>query len=148
MPILAVQRGLAGAQCWVSPRFARVALDAAFPVPLPRSPLVLTTPFWVVNKWQVIKPPRRSSLHLSLSDSVQDCPRNCHGNGECVSGLCHCFPGFLGADCAKGTCHHAPAVGWEKELPGRLPIKSSARELCKPTHAPRFPLWQGACFDR
>lgn len=47
---------------------------------------------------------------LSFSDSVQDCPRNCHGNGECVSGLCHCFPGFLGADCAKGTCHYFPAT--------------------------------------
>uniref|UniRef100_A0A8C4M685 Teneurin-2 n=1 Tax=Equus asinus asinus TaxID=83772 RepID=A0A8C4M685_EQUAS len=35
---------------------------------------------------------------------LQDCPRNCHGNGECVSGLCHCFPGFLGADCAKAAC--------------------------------------------
>ncbi|VTJ52605.1 Hypothetical predicted protein, partial [Marmota monax] len=41
------------------------------------------------------------SFNTVVLDSVQDCPRNCHGNGECVSGLCHCFPGFLGADCAK-----------------------------------------------
>ncbi|KAG3265327.1 teneurin transmembrane protein 2, transcript variant X4 [Ictidomys tridecemlineatus] len=44
------------------------------------------------------------SFNTVVLDSVQDCPRNCHGNGECVSGLCHCFPGFLGADCAKAAC--------------------------------------------
>ncbi|XP_074169976.1 teneurin-2 isoform X7 [Rhinolophus sinicus] len=44
------------------------------------------------------------SFSTVVLDSVQDCPRNCHGNGECVSGLCHCFPGFLGADCAKAAC--------------------------------------------
>ncbi|KAM4826765.1 LOW QUALITY PROTEIN: teneurin-2 [Thomomys bottae] len=44
------------------------------------------------------------SFNTVILDSVQDCPRNCHGNGECVSGLCHCFPGFLGADCAKAAC--------------------------------------------
>lgn len=54
MPILAVQRGLARVQCWVPRRFARVALDAAFPVPLLRSPLVLTTPFWVVTNGRLL----------------------------------------------------------------------------------------------
>uniref|UniRef100_A0A8C5VWB7 Teneurin-2 n=1 Tax=Microcebus murinus TaxID=30608 RepID=A0A8C5VWB7_MICMU len=44
------------------------------------------------------------SFSTVVLDSVQDCPRNCHGNGECVSGLCHCFPGFLGADCSKAAC--------------------------------------------
>ncbi|KAL2779394.1 teneurin-2 isoform 2 [Daubentonia madagascariensis] len=44
------------------------------------------------------------SFNTVVLDSVQDCPRNCHGNGECVSGLCHCFPGFLGADCGKAAC--------------------------------------------
>ncbi|KAF3838068.1 hypothetical protein F7725_009836 [Dissostichus mawsoni] len=37
-------------------------------------------------------------------DSVQECPRNCHGNGECNSGVCHCFPGFHGMDCSKAAC--------------------------------------------
>lgn len=39
---------------------------------------------------------------LLSSESVVECPRNCHGNGECVSGTCHCFPGFLGPDCSRG----------------------------------------------
>uniref|UniRef100_A0ACB8EJK7 Teneurin-2 n=1 Tax=Sphaerodactylus townsendi TaxID=933632 RepID=A0ACB8EJK7_9SAUR len=43
------------------------------------------------------------SFNSVVLDSVQDCPRNCHGNGECVSGICHCFPGYHGADCAKGV---------------------------------------------
>ncbi|XP_010404535.3 teneurin-2 isoform X1 [Corvus cornix cornix] len=45
------------------------------------------------------------SFSTVILDSVQDCPRHCHGNGECVSGVCHCFPGFHGADCAKGRRH-------------------------------------------
>ncbi|XP_067852200.1 teneurin-2 [Heptranchias perlo] len=45
------------------------------------------------------------SFNTAVLDSVQECPHNCHGNGECVSGVCHCFPGFHGADCAKGRRH-------------------------------------------
>ncbi|XP_063059873.1 teneurin-2 [Engraulis encrasicolus] len=37
-------------------------------------------------------------------DSVQECPQKCHGNGECISGVCHCFPGFHGTDCSKAAC--------------------------------------------
>lgn len=44
----------------------------------------------------------KSSFFLYSSESVVECPRNCHGNGECVSGTCHCFPGFLGPDCSRG----------------------------------------------
>ncbi|KAL4631291.1 teneurin-2-like isoform X5 [Arapaima gigas] len=44
------------------------------------------------------------SFSTSILDSVQECPRNCHGNGECVSGVCHCFPGFHGMDCSKVAC--------------------------------------------
>ncbi|KAM9312735.1 teneurin-2 isoform 3-T3 [Gastrophryne carolinensis] len=44
------------------------------------------------------------SFNTIILESVQDCPRNCDGNGECVSGVCHCFPGFHGADCAKAAC--------------------------------------------
>uniref|UniRef100_A0A2K5KNZ1 Teneurin-1 n=1 Tax=Cercocebus atys TaxID=9531 RepID=A0A2K5KNZ1_CERAT len=35
---------------------------------------------------------------------MDDCSTNCNGNGECISGHCHCFPGFLGPDCAKDSC--------------------------------------------
>uniref|UniRef100_A0A3Q3WJ75 Uncharacterized protein n=1 Tax=Mola mola TaxID=94237 RepID=A0A3Q3WJ75_MOLML len=44
------------------------------------------------------------SFSTNIMDSVQECPRNCHGNGECNSGVCHCFPGFHGMDCSKGSC--------------------------------------------
>ncbi|XP_036424537.1 teneurin-2 [Colossoma macropomum] len=44
------------------------------------------------------------SFSTAKLDSVQECPRNCHGNGECVSGVCHCFPGFHGMDCSKAAC--------------------------------------------
>lgn len=38
----------------------------------------------------------------SLADSIDDCPSNCFGNGDCVAGNCHCFPGFRGPDCSRG----------------------------------------------
>uniref|UniRef100_A0A3B3RS81 Teneurin-2 n=1 Tax=Paramormyrops kingsleyae TaxID=1676925 RepID=A0A3B3RS81_9TELE len=44
------------------------------------------------------------SFSMAVLDSVQECPRNCHGNGECVSGVCHCFPGYHGMDCSKAAC--------------------------------------------
>ncbi|XP_078267432.1 teneurin-2-like isoform X5 [Rhinoraja longicauda] len=44
------------------------------------------------------------SFNTAVLDSVQECPHNCHGNGECVSGVCHCFAGFHGADCSKVDC--------------------------------------------
>lgn len=38
-------------------------------------------------------------------ESVDNCPSNCYGNGDCISGTCHCFLGFLGPDCGRGeTC--------------------------------------------
>uniref|UniRef100_A0A8C2PPQ7 Si:dkey-237h12.3 n=1 Tax=Cyprinus carpio TaxID=7962 RepID=A0A8C2PPQ7_CYPCA len=36
--------------------------------------------------------------------SVMECPHNCYGNGECVSGTCNCFPGFLGPYCSRAAC--------------------------------------------
>ncbi len=37
------------------------------------------------------------------SETTDGCSTNCNGNGECVAGHCHCFTGFLGPDCSKGT---------------------------------------------
>uniref|UniRef100_A0A671NNJ9 Teneurin-2 n=1 Tax=Sinocyclocheilus anshuiensis TaxID=1608454 RepID=A0A671NNJ9_9TELE len=37
---------------------------------------------------------------VSFSTVALECPQNCHGNGECMSGACHCFPGFHGTDSA------------------------------------------------
>lgn len=28
------------------------------------------------------------------------CPNECHDHGNCHLGKCHCFPGFIGPDCA------------------------------------------------
>uniref|UniRef100_A0ACB8E7K5 Teneurin-3 n=1 Tax=Sphaerodactylus townsendi TaxID=933632 RepID=A0ACB8E7K5_9SAUR len=44
------------------------------------------------------------SFNTLVIESVVECPRNCHGNGECVSGTCHCFAGFLGPDCSRAAC--------------------------------------------
>ncbi|KAG5263703.1 hypothetical protein AALO_G00267690 [Alosa alosa] len=34
-------------------------------------------------------------------DTMDGCSTSCNGNGECVAGHCHCFPGFLGPNCEK-----------------------------------------------
>uniref|UniRef100_G3PW44 Si:dkey-237h12.3 n=1 Tax=Gasterosteus aculeatus TaxID=69293 RepID=G3PW44_GASAC len=55
-----------------------------------------------------------------------ECTHNCYGNGECVAGSCHCFPGFIGPYCSRvdcadpacsahGACHHGEChcnPGW------------------------------------
>uniref|UniRef100_A0A803TF16 Teneurin transmembrane protein 1 n=1 Tax=Anolis carolinensis TaxID=28377 RepID=A0A803TF16_ANOCA len=43
-------------------------------------------------------------LMLTTAIVMDDCSTNCNGNGECISGHCHCFPGFLGPDCARDSC--------------------------------------------
>uniref|UniRef100_A0A8C2GJE7 Teneurin-3 n=1 Tax=Cyprinus carpio TaxID=7962 RepID=A0A8C2GJE7_CYPCA len=40
------------------------------------------------------------SYNTIIIDTLTECPHNCHGNGDCRSGTCHCFPGFLGPDSA------------------------------------------------
>ncbi|KAJ8405717.1 hypothetical protein AAFF_G00311540 [Aldrovandia affinis] len=40
----------------------------------------------------------------SAIETMDGCSTNCNGNGECVSGHCHCFTGFLGPDCSKDSC--------------------------------------------
>ncbi|XP_056620478.1 teneurin-3 isoform X3 [Triplophysa dalaica] len=44
------------------------------------------------------------SYNTIIIDTLTECPHNCHGNGDCRSGTCHCFPGFLGPDCSRASC--------------------------------------------
>ncbi|XP_016319307.1 teneurin-3 isoform X5 [Sinocyclocheilus anshuiensis] len=44
------------------------------------------------------------SYNTVIIDTLTECPHNCHGNGDCRSGTCHCFPGFLGPDCSRAAC--------------------------------------------
>ena len=32
---------------------------------------------------------------------TRNCPKGCHGKGECVLGRCQCKPGFDGPDCGQ-----------------------------------------------
>ncbi|XP_064481434.1 teneurin-m-like isoform X2 [Ornithodoros turicata] len=38
------------------------------------------------------------------SDIPTSCPNNCHSHGRCHLGKCHCFPGYIGLDCADSVC--------------------------------------------
>ncbi|KYO31859.1 hypothetical protein Y1Q_0003424 [Alligator mississippiensis] len=44
------------------------------------------------------------SFLTTAIESMDNCPSNCYGNGDCVSGTCHCFLGFLGPDCGRASC--------------------------------------------
>uniref|UniRef100_A0A8C2FVU6 Teneurin-3 n=1 Tax=Cyprinus carpio TaxID=7962 RepID=A0A8C2FVU6_CYPCA len=46
----------------------------------------------------------KNTEQVSYNTIIIECPHNCHGNGDCRSGTCHCFPGFLGPDCARAAC--------------------------------------------
>ncbi|XP_037506550.1 teneurin-m isoform X1 [Rhipicephalus sanguineus] len=37
-------------------------------------------------------------------DVPTSCPSQCHGHGSCRLGQCHCFPGYIGLDCADSVC--------------------------------------------
>lgn len=49
------------------------------------------------------------TLSFFPPDTLTECPHNCHGNGDCRSGTCHCFPGFLGPDCSRGMLSYSRA---------------------------------------
>ncbi|KAM8848733.1 teneurin-3 isoform 2-T2 [Synchiropus picturatus] len=44
------------------------------------------------------------SYNTIIQESVTECQHNCYGNGECVAGSCHCFPGFIGPYCSRAAC--------------------------------------------
>ncbi|ETE57342.1 Teneurin-4, partial [Ophiophagus hannah] len=61
--------------------------------------------------------------------------RNCYGNGDCISGTCHCFLGFLGPDCGRACWPLASSAAeseedeeeeeaWESESASRQPGSS------------------------
>ncbi|XP_041115150.1 teneurin-3-like isoform X17 [Polyodon spathula] len=64
----------------------------------------LDSGIWHLAFYNDGKNPEQVSFNTIVIESVMECPRNCHGNGECVSGTCHCFPGFLGPDCSRAAC--------------------------------------------
>ncbi|ERE88158.1 teneurin-3 isoform 1 [Cricetulus griseus] len=64
----------------------------------------LDSGIWHLAFYNDGKNPEPVSFNTIVIESVVECPRNCHGNGECVSGTCHCFPGFLGPDCSRAAC--------------------------------------------
>ncbi|XP_043918466.1 teneurin-3 isoform X3 [Protopterus annectens] len=64
----------------------------------------LDSGIWHLAFYNDGKSTEQVSFNTVIVDSVVECPRNCHGNGECVSGTCHCFAGFIGPDCARAAC--------------------------------------------
>uniref|UniRef100_H2YAD0 EGF-like domain-containing protein n=1 Tax=Ciona savignyi TaxID=51511 RepID=H2YAD0_CIOSA len=41
---------------------------------------------------------------LTSVSRLSDCPKKCNSNGDCVNGLCKCFPGYQGTDCSQASC--------------------------------------------
>lgn len=36
--------------------------------------------------------------------SIDACPYNCSGRGDCINGYCFCHDGFYGLDCSNTSC--------------------------------------------
>uniref|UniRef100_A0A3B3RXL7 Teneurin-3 n=1 Tax=Paramormyrops kingsleyae TaxID=1676925 RepID=A0A3B3RXL7_9TELE len=64
----------------------------------------LDSGLWHLAFYNDGKSAEQVSYNTIVVESIMECPHNCHGNGECVSGTCHCFPGFLGPDCSRAAC--------------------------------------------
>uniref|UniRef100_A0A665W0B6 Teneurin transmembrane protein 3 n=1 Tax=Echeneis naucrates TaxID=173247 RepID=A0A665W0B6_ECHNA len=64
----------------------------------------LDTGIWHVAFYNDGRNTEQVSYNTIIIDSIMECPQNCHGNGDCLSGICHCFPGFLGPDCSRAAC--------------------------------------------
>lgn len=94
--------------------------------------LLCTMPCYTTNtklcKNAVNMPQLNCKSDLLCAESVMECPHNCYGNGECVSGTCNCFPGFLGPYCSRGVCSIVMTVfaGRKKEKK-----KLQSRTWCK-----------------
>uniref|UniRef100_A0A8C2G035 Teneurin-4 n=1 Tax=Cyprinus carpio TaxID=7962 RepID=A0A8C2G035_CYPCA len=59
---------------------------------------------WHLAVYNDGKETEQVSFLTTAIDSIDDCPSNCFGNGDCVAGNCHCFPGFRGPDCSRASC--------------------------------------------
>uniref|UniRef100_A0A671L4E6 Teneurin-3 n=1 Tax=Sinocyclocheilus anshuiensis TaxID=1608454 RepID=A0A671L4E6_9TELE len=59
---------------------------------------------WHLAFYNDAKNTEQVSYNTIIIDTLTECPHNCHGNGDCRSGTCHCFPGFLGPDCSRAAC--------------------------------------------
>ncbi|XP_026027902.1 teneurin-3 isoform X9 [Astatotilapia calliptera] len=64
----------------------------------------LDTGIWHLAFYNDGRNTEQVSYNTIIIESIMECPHNCHGNGECLSGICHCFPGFLGPDCSRASC--------------------------------------------
>ncbi|KAM6941261.1 teneurin-3 [Lycodopsis pacificus] len=64
----------------------------------------LDTGIWHLAFYNDGRNSEQVSYNTVVIESIMECPQNCHGNGDCLSGICHCFPGFLGPDCSRAAC--------------------------------------------
>ncbi|GLD75352.1 teneurin-3-like protein [Lates japonicus] len=64
----------------------------------------LDTGIWHLAFYNDGRNTEQVSYNTIVIESIMECPQNCHGNGDCLSGICHCFPGFLGPDCSRAAC--------------------------------------------
>uniref|UniRef100_A0AAX7VFJ6 Teneurin-4 n=1 Tax=Astatotilapia calliptera TaxID=8154 RepID=A0AAX7VFJ6_ASTCA len=64
----------------------------------------MDTGIWHLAIYNDGKETETVSFLTTAIDSIDDCPSNCFGNGDCIAGTCHCFLGFKGPDCGRAAC--------------------------------------------
>lgn len=100
---------------------------------------------WIPGPSVWVKKPLFAALFLfSPTESVDNCPSNCYGNGDCISGTCHCFLGFLGPDCGRGESPAPPRgpAGPNPQGKGRNPGQLPPLGRGLPGAGPAGP-WRG-----
>ena len=57
---------------------------------------------WFLSLYNDDGESRQVSFMTKVSPELtRNCPKGCHGKGECVLGRCQCKPGFDGPDCGQ-----------------------------------------------
>ena len=57
---------------------------------------------WFLSLYNDDGESRQVSFVTKVSPELtRNCPKGCHGKGECVLGRCQCQPGFDGPDCGQ-----------------------------------------------
>ena len=57
---------------------------------------------WFLSLYSDDGEARQVSFVTKVSPELtRNCPKGCHGKGECVLGRCQCKPGFDGPDCGQ-----------------------------------------------
>lgn len=59
---------------------------------------------WYIGVFNDGENDEEAIVGTNLATGLSVCPNNCNEHGDCVDGVCKCFPRYQGKDCAETSC--------------------------------------------